>query len=247
MSSAHESDAILAAARASLKDQRAGGRRVSGAPIGQRSAALRRAEQKRAGQKLLFIIVAIAVALPLGAALMSHTAHLLVILIQGALLAYVAYRLGRVLRQRPLATPSLDTLRATKPKALIGQTQLWLEAQRPALPAPALNVLGTIGAQLDSLALQLDRADDAAPALGQIRQLVGEHLPSLITTYTAIPANLRNQAHAGATPDEQLTQSLTKISSEIDSVTRQMAEGKLDALAIQTRFLDYKYGETGEA
>mgnify|MGYP003345158830 CR=1 FL=1 len=40
--SAHDSDAILAAARASLNNQRAGGRRVAGRPIGQRSAALRR-------------------------------------------------------------------------------------------------------------------------------------------------------------------------------------------------------------
>ncbi|MEY4159743.1 MAG: hypothetical protein RLZZ136_364, partial [Pseudomonadota bacterium] len=48
--------------------------------------------------------------------------------------------------------------------------------------------------------------------------------------------------HAGASPDQQLTDSLGKISTEIDSVTRQLAEGKLDALAIQNRYLDYKYG-----
>jgi len=243
---AHDSDAILAAARASLAQNQAGGRRVVGAPIGQRSAALRRAEQKRAFQKWLFAMLAIATAIPLGSALIYHTGHLLLMLAQAALIAWMGYNLIRLYRQKPLATPSLDTLRTTKPKALIGQTQLWLEAQRPALPAPALNLVGQIGSQLDGLALQLDRTDDAAPALAQIRQLVGEHLPSLITTYTAIPPHLRSQAHAGTTPDEQLTQSLTKISTEIDSVTRQMAEGKLDALAIQTRFLDYKYGEPSE-
>ncbi|KAH2775849.1 hypothetical protein KXW38_001017, partial [Aspergillus fumigatus] len=55
------SDAILAAARASLNDQRAGGRRVpAGKPIGQRSAALRRSGQKRKALALaLSIVVAI--------------------------------------------------------------------------------------------------------------------------------------------------------------------------------------------
>jgi hypothetical protein len=35
---------------------------------------------------------------------------------------------------------------------------------------------------------------------------------------------------------------LGKISKEIDSVTRQLASGPLDDLAIRTRYLDYRYG-----
>jgi hypothetical protein len=122
---------------------------------------------------------------------------------------------------------------------------LWLEAQRPALPAPALNLVGHIGGQLDGLALQLDRVDENAPAVGQVRQLVGQHLPDLINAYTAVPPALRGQVHAGTSPDEQLTQSLSRLSGELDSVTRQLAEGKLDNLAIQSRFIDYKYGDQG--
>ena len=32
-------------------------------------------------------------------------------------------------------------------------------------------------------------------------------------------------------------------SGEIDSITRQLAEGSLDDLAIKHRYLDYKFGE----
>jgi hypothetical protein len=53
---------------------------------------------------------------------------------------------------------------------------------------------------------------------------------------------LRSAKQGEASPDEQLAASLGKISTEIDSVTRQLAEGSIDKLAIQTRFLDYKYG-----
>ena len=44
----------------------------------------------------------------------------------------------------------------------------------------------------------------------------------------------------GVTPD--LT-CLGKIIGEIDSITRQLAEGSLDDLAIKHRYLDYKFGE----
>ena len=43
-----------------------------------------------------------------------------------------------------------------------------------------------------------------------------------------------------------LRMSLGKISGEIDSITRQLAEGSLDDLAIKHRYLDYKFGEAAQ-
>ena len=48
--------------------------------------------------------------------------------------------------------------------------------------------------------------------------------------------------HAGKTADERLTESLTKLSGEVDRVTRRLAEGALDDLAIKSRYLEYRYG-----
>ena len=114
--------------------------------------------------------------------------------------------------------------------------------QRPALPAPAVQLVDQIGLQLDALGLQLDGLTDNAPAALEVRKLVGEHLPELVSTYTSIPRHLRGEASGGRTPDQQLAESLSKISTEIDSVTRQLASGAIDNLAIKTRYLDYKYG-----
>ena len=242
MSSAHDSDAILAAARSSLKNNQAGGRRVAGKPIGQRSAALRRGETKRKALAIALGVIAVVMLVNLLVSLLAGMLHLISWLVSGAGIVVLVGLVVMLLRARPLALPTLESLRSANPKALVGQTQLWLEAQRPALPAPALDLVGRIGGQLDGLALQLDRIDEATPALTQVRALVGEQLPNLVKAYTDIPPALRGEAHAGASPDQQLTDSLGKISTEIDSVTRQLAEGKLDALAIQTRYLDYKYG-----
>ncbi|MDE1916196.1 MAG: hypothetical protein KGJ57_01200 [Sphingomonadales bacterium] len=237
--SAQDSDAILAAARASLNNQRAGGRRVAmGKPIGKRSAAMRRAQTKRKALIAVAVVLALFVAVKLVGVIL-HGIGLLAIA-GVVLLGIIA--LMALTRSTPVKVPSLEQLRSAPAKTLVVDTQVWLEAQRPALPAPALDLVGQIGGQLDQLATQLDRLDDSTPAVAQVRQLVGQHLPDLVGAYTAIPPSLRSAKQGEASPDEQLAASLGKISTEIDSVTRQLAEGSIDQLAIQTRFLDYKYG-----
>ena len=79
-----------------------------------------------------------------------------------------------------------------------------------------------------------------------MRKLVGEHLPDLIHGYRKIPEHLRYEERAGSSPNKQFIDGLSTISDEIDSVTRQLAMGAIDNLAIKTRYLDYKYGEAGE-
>ena len=127
--------------------------------------------------------------------------------------------------------------------AQVSDVVAWLVSQRPALPAPAVQLVDQLGVQLDALGLQLEGLDDKQPAVAEVRKLVGEHLPELVSTYTSIPRHLRGEARGGRSPDDELTASLGKISAEIDSVTRQLADGQIDKLAIRTRYLDYKYGD----
>lgn len=135
-----------------------------------------------------------------------------------------------------------DLTRTSDARQLVARTELWLEHQRPALPPPAARLVEDMGVQLDALGKQLAHVDPAHPAATETRKLVGEYLPETIDSYTRIPAHLRREARATGTPDQQLVDSLGKISREIDHVTRQLAEGSLDDLAIKGRFLEYKYG-----
>ena len=89
------------------------------------------------------------------------------------------------------ATPSFERLRQTDLKALPSQTGRWLDAQRPALPAPAISVIDQIGLKLDALTPQLATLDDDEPAAAEIRKLVGEQLPEFIKGYERVPAALR--------------------------------------------------------
>jgi hypothetical protein len=240
-SPAQNSDLILQQARQSLSQQRAGGRR-SGGSIGRRSAALKR--QHLIG-KLVRAVMAV------GAVLFAAMVAGLVIdgigwtgIIVTMLAIVVAVGLFSAFPR--MKVPSRAALSGSDVKSLVGRTELWLESQRPALPAPAVQLVDQIGGQLDALGLQLDGLDDTVPAALEVRKLVGDALPDLVSSYTAIPRHLRSEVSGGRSPDQQLTESLGRISTEIDSVTRQLASGAIDKLSIQTRYLDYKYGDGPE-
>lgn len=235
-SPAHSSDRTMAEARASLTRQQAGGRRVQ--PIGRRSAEIRRQHVLRKTARIAAAVGAIIVAAIAAGLVLDGIGFAGVMLTLFAMIAAVV-----VFASFPkLKVPERARLNRGSVKALVGNTELWLETQRPALPAPAVQIVDRLGLQLDALGVQLEALDEKQPAMAEVRKLVGEHLPGVVSAYTSIPRHLRSEQRTGGTPDEQLADSLGKISAEIDSVTRQLAEGQIDNLAIQTRYLDYKYG-----
>lgn len=236
--SARNSDRILAEARASLTLQRGGGRRS----IGRRAAEMKRRHQTAKLTRLLITIGAILLAAIVAGLILDGIGILgLFITVLATVAAF------GVLTQYPkMSVPSLDALNTGDVKTMVGRTELWLEAQRPALPPPAVRLVDQIGVQLDALGAQLEglRADEpaAGPVAGEVRRLVGEHLPGMVASYRKIPAHLRAEERGGRNADQQLVDGLGKISAEIDGITRQLAAGDLDALAVQTRYLDYAYG-----
>ena len=235
-----QSQEIMASAKRSLAHQRAGGRRLQ--PIGRGSAELHRANLmkriKLIGGSLLAIVLAAMVA---GVVLDG-------IGFTGIMVAFLAVVAATFLFSNypKVKVPKRSDINKGDVRQMVARTELWLESQRPALPPPAVTLIDQIGTQLDALGLQLETIDQSHPAAQQTRKLVGEHLPEMVDAYRRIPANLRNEKRAGSSPDEQLVESLGKISGEIDSVTRQLADGALDDLAIRTRYLDYRYGEAGD-
>ena len=232
-----ENDRIAAQARAAMVRSEPGGRR-SGS-IGQGSAEARRRHQVRKLLNMAIAVGAIIAAATYAGFMLGGIGNGGIMLMFLALVVAVP-----VLAVFPrMKVPSLESLNSGDVRSMVARTELWLESQRPALPAPAAQLVEGIGVKLDALGLQLENADQQEPAIREVRKLVGEHLPGVVNAYTAIPAQLRQEQQAGSSPDEDLAQSLGKISAEIDNVTRQLAAGQIDQLSVTTRFLDYKYGQ----
>lgn len=145
---------------------------------------------------------------------------------------------------QPTVTPA--RLGETELKALPLKTEIWLEGQRKALPAPAIPILDAIGTRLETLAPQLAALNPQEPAALEIRRLLSDHLPELVTGYQSIPAPLRGQPRNGRVPDAQLVEGLSVIEQEIGTMTEQLATGNLDKLAAHNRYLELKYQEARE-
>jgi hypothetical protein len=235
-SPASNSDEILSSASRSLRNVR------MGPPIGTKSRALRRAHFYG---KVARAAVAVGVLL-VGAGIVGAIIDgigfwgVMATGILGAAAAYV------LMKYPEMPMPTTESLRQTDLGTLAGKTEIWLEAQRPMLPAPAISIVQDIGVRLDQLAPQLQTLNENDPASREVRKLVGEHLPELINGYKRIPETLRRQDNAGKTPEQQLIDGLTRIDREIETMTGQIARGELDKLATRERFLEIRYDGAGD-
>lgn len=236
-----DSDRILAESRAVLRDNQAGGRhRLSGSSIGQGSRNLKRSNLFKRIKLFALTVIGILIGASVFGAFVSALGFGGVMMVFLAILA-TAFIFANFPKVK--IPKRADLTRTQDARQLVARTELWLENQRPALPAPAAKIIDDLGVQLDALGKQLAHVDPAHPAAGETRKLVGEILPEMIDSYQRIPGHLRSEERNGSTPDKQLVDSLGKISREIDHVTRQIAEGSLDDLAIKNRYLDYRYGD----
>ena len=236
-----ESDRILREAKTSLAVQRNGGTHrpgLRGASIGKASAELKTKALLKKVRNIALAVFAIWV----GAGIFSAVVGPLLFWGLMATLVATVVAVGVFAMTGKVKVPQRAELKQGNPHQMVARTELWLEAQRPALPPPAQALVDQLGVQLDALGLQLKGLGDKEPAMAEVRELVGEYIPETIDNYRKVPVHLRAEEYAGKTADARLVESLTKISGEVDRVTRRLAEGALDDLAIKSRYLEYRYG-----
>jgi hypothetical protein len=234
----NKSDEILSAAGRSLQVQREGGTHRPARSIGQASAGLKRKHWGKVLKRIGIAFAAIwASAVAIGLIIDGIGFAGIMLTVLAAVVA-----VGVLTKYPKMKVPKRADLKKGDARTMVGRTELWLENQRAALPPPAVQVVDQLGVQLDALGIQLETIDQAHPAVNEVRELVGEYIPETIENYRKIPQHLRNEDHVGKTADDRLTESLTKISGEVDRVTRRLAEGALDDLAVKARYLDYRFG-----
>ena len=137
--------------------------------------------------------------------------------------------------------PTEKTLRESDIKALPARTERWLEAQRPALPAPARGLVDQIGIRLETLSPQLGRLEGREEEAYEVRRLIGEQLPAFVNDYARVPEPLRRVERNGKTPDAELVAGLKLIEQEIADMTARLAQNDLDTLSTRGRYLEIKY------
>ena len=227
---ASQSDEILAGSKRALRNVRYN-------PIGTKSRALRRAHLWGKISRAALAVGAVLIGAGTVGAIIDGIGFwgVMITALAGAAAAYA------FMRYPEMPMPTTESLRQTDLPTLAGKTEIWLEAQRPALPAPAVTLMQDIGLRLDQLAPQLSTLNENDPAALEVRKLVGEHLPELINGYKRIPDALKQKDNGGKTPEQQLVDGLKLIDREIETMTGQISRGELDKLAVRGRYLELKY------
>ena len=230
------SDRVLADAEAVLRRHSERGKSLTSRARERRNASIMRRLGRIAGAAFAIIIGAMVAGwfMPLG------TSGVMIVL--GLLLITTLF--FALLPGERAVSP--DKLADTALTALPLKTEIWLENQRKALPAPAVTLVDSIGVKLETLTPQLERLGEQDPAAHEIRKLLADHLPELVTGYQSIPAPLRREERNGRVPEKQLIEGLSVIDAEIGRMSEQLASGDLDKLATQNRFLELKYQEAKE-
>lgn len=139
------------------------------------------------------------------------------------------------------AEPTVQQMAKSDLPLLPNQTERWLEAQRPALPAPAQRIADEIGIKLEALGPQFAKLDPREPAAFEFRKLMAEELPELVEGYKQLPEAMRRTERNGSSPDRQLVDGLKVVDDELRRMGEQLVSGDLDKLATQGRYLELKY------
>lgn len=239
-----ETDIIIDQGKASIERSRA--RRTNVAPISRSIGKRSRAYKVRhMGQKLLRVV------LWWIALLIGSTAFSLIVSplgVTGVIVIALLALMGSIMLGifPRMAGVTESNLLESDVASLPVKTEIWLEAQRPALPAPAQHIIDRIGPELDTLATQLKSLDPREPANDEVRRLVGEHLPELVNGYKRVPPSMRGQSSSGGrSADQELVEGLSVIEREIKTMSQSIARGDLDALATRGRYLEMKYQGDG--
>jgi hypothetical protein len=171
-------------------------------------------------------------------------------LIAAPLLLFLSYAgiLYWTFKRRPELPATFTALPAGSAIAqLPAQTDDWLEQQRSFLPYAAQTKLDSIGKRLEALAPQVEKLDPAQPVASELRRLLGEELPELVSGYRKVPSGLQQKPlHDGPSPERQLLEGLDTIDEQIGRMHERLAAEDLHALATHQRYLDLKYKRDDE-
>ncbi len=139
-------------------------------------------------------------------------------------------------RSSTRALPKADIL------LLPEKTEEWLEDQRHALPSSTRGTVEQILQRLEVLTVQVRGLDPQSPSAFEVKRLIGEELPELVSGYQKVPRALRGQAlHGGTSPDRQLQDGLSTIDEQLEQLQTRLASEDMKALATQQRYLELKY------
>lgn len=136
--------------------------------------------------------------------------------------------------------PVIEGTSVVRLDRLARQTETWLLERCRALPSQASGSLDRIVGRLRDLQEPLAGVKAESPLGGEAQRLIGQHLPSLVTTYLSLPPGERGFHDRSSA---ELAESLTIVAQRMDELCERVAHEKRMGFETERRFIDSRYGE----
>lgn len=108
------------------------------------------------------------------------------------------------------------------------------------LPGRALPAADAIVARLRELQPHLATLDPASPLAGDVRRLIGQHLPRLVESYLALPDGARAPRSESST---RVVESLDIVAAELGNLLETCCRESQASFDTQSRFIETRYKE----
>ena len=148
--------------------------------------------------------------------------------------------------RRPAPSPAeaQDKMAAMPLAILAGRCEHWLLDRTADLPRAALDSADTILARLQALQPHVSALPETAPVAGEIRRLVGGHLPRLVDSYLALPPEARNSRSESS---HRIVESLAIVADELTRLCNDLDECRSSRFEVEHRFIETRYRDGGLA
>ena len=142
----------------------------------------------------------------------------------------------------PSPAQAEDKLAAMPLATLAGRCEHWLIDRTADLPLAALDAADTIVARLQALQPHIAALPETATAAGEIRRLVGGHLPRLVDSYLALPPEARNPRSENS---RRVAESLGIVADELTRLCGDVDGCRLSQFETEHRFIETRYRDGG--
>ncbi|MFP5330275.1 MAG: hypothetical protein ACLGHC_09120 [Alphaproteobacteria bacterium] len=145
---------------------------------------------------------------------------------------------------RPAPSPAqpAEKLAAMPLPELAGRCEHWLIDRTADLPHAALGSADTIVSRLRALQPAIAELPATAPVAGEVRRLIGDHLPRLVDSYLALPPEARDRSSENS---RRVSESLDIVADELTRLCNDIDGTRSARFETEHRFIETRYRDGG--
>lgn len=134
---------------------------------------------------------------------------------------------------------------APRPDAPPPATRIEFDLDDPRVPETSRRRVETVRTLLAEVEARAAAKGIAGSAVIDLRQMRDNHLPGLLKSYVEIPAEHRAEIFrkTGHSASYILNDGLDQMAARLREMSRELAQGDIEAFAVNMRFIETRYGE----